>query len=389
MVLRRILLSASVCALFFSNAHAINLGGTEVSKDKFIVYLLIGHSQMAGIITNNNDNVTDPHAWVYRWQSTKTWELAKETGSLKNGLSGRGTGGPGMPFLKTMISSHSGYYFGVVTNADPSATCHGLNTGNNGSTLSDSANRYWRDAQLFREIVTAGRAIKNDVTLGGVLFMLGTVEATRADSIDVCQEFSKDIAQMAKDMRDSLGMPNLPFVVADYEKGATNTFSVTNLWPGIIAKQLDSVPRKLSNSVLINSAAIPMYDDHHFTIAGEGEWAHRAADSLDSKHFFPPSVGTLEKPVMAQSQRGGTIAAAQYGSDVKIDYRSVSDGRPVLKIFNLEGKQLTRQLMTGAAGVFSAVWNTRTAAAHGVGGCFIITIEEKSCQSTTKFHSIQ
>ncbi|HEX7510296.1 MAG TPA: sialate O-acetylesterase, partial [Chitinivibrionales bacterium] len=269
MVLRRILLSVSVCVLFFTNAHAINLGGTEVSKDKFIVYLLIGHSQMAGIITTNNDNVTDPHAWVYRWQSTKTWELAKETGSTKNGLSGRGTGGPGMPFLKLMISRHSGYYFGIVSNADPAATCHGLNTGSNGSALSDSANRYWRDAQLFHEIVDAGRAIKNNVTLGGVMVMLGTVEATRADSIDVCQQFSKDIAQMATDIRDSLGMPNLPFVVADYEKGASATFSVSNPWPAIIAKQLDSVPLKVSNSVLVNSKAIPMFDDHHFSITGE------------------------------------------------------------------------------------------------------------------------
>ena len=106
---------------------------------------------------------------MYRWATTKTWDLANETGSSRTGLSGRGASGPGMPFLKLMISNHSDYYFGVISNADPSATCHGLNTGSNGSNLSDTANRYWRGAQLFNEIITAARAVKNDVTLGGIL----------------------------------------------------------------------------------------------------------------------------------------------------------------------------------------------------------------------------
>ncbi len=381
MLVQKILLVTSAVAILFSQTAAINLGGTEVSKDKFIVYLLIGHSQMAGVITTNNDNVTDPHAWVYRWATTKTWELAKETGSLRNGLSGRGTGGPGMPFLKLMVSRHSDYYFGVISNADPSATCHGLNAGNNGSTLSDTANRYWRDAQLFNEIITASRAVQQSATLGGVLVMLGTVEATRAESVTVCQRFSKDIAQMATDMRDSLGIADLPFVVADYEKGASGSFSVSNPWPAIIAQQLDSVPHKLSRSVEVNSAGIQMFDDHHFSIAGEGEWARRAIDSLEGKHFFPPTpAGVFERPAVVKANVPGAIVVSYSNGRVKIDYRPVAGNEAVFSIFNLEGKRLFRQRITGAGETLSAALQTGS-------GCFIAQINEANHQCMAKFYS--
>jgi hypothetical protein len=382
MMLRRTLLSMSVIAILFTNVTAINLGGTVVSKDKFIVYLLIGHSQMAGIITSNNDNVTNPNAWVYRWATTKIWELAKETGSLKTGLSGRGTGGPGMPFLKQMVSRHSGYYFGVITNASPSSTCHGINSGSSGSDLSAEQDRYWRDAQLFSEIITAARAVQKDATLGGILCMLGTVEATRAVDVTVCQNFSNDISQMAKDMRDSLGIPNLPFVVADYEKGASGTYSVTQAWPAIIAKQLDSVPRKLSGSVLINSGGIQMFDDHHFTIAGEGEWAKRAVDSIEAKHFFPPPVaGVVERAAEVKAADAGTITVSKGKGAVKITYRSLTAGRAAtLGIFNLEGKCLLQQGITGNGVMLNA-------AQLQSGGCFIARINDAGRRTMAKFYS--
>ena len=390
-MLQNILLLTTIVAILVFQADAIDLGGTEVPKDKFIVYLLIGHSQMAGVITTNNDNVTHPHAWVYRWATTKTWELAKETGSLRNGLSGRGTGGPGMPFLKQLVNRHSDYYFGVISNADPAATCHGLNTGYNGSNLTDSANRYWRGMQLFEEIITAARAVQKDATLGGFLVMLGTIEATRAESDTVCWNFSSDMAQMAKDMRDSLGVPNLPFIVADYEKGATGDFSVSNPWPAIIAEQIDSVPIKLSNSVEINSAGIPLFDDHHFTIPGQGEWARRAVDSIEAKHFFPPpTAGVLEKPAVPKTEAAGKIVVSYGNGRVKIEYRPVAASEAVLSIYNLDGKCLLRQRMTGAGGTLSAVLdNNAGVTAQNGGGCYIAKIKEAKHQGSVKIYSIR
>jgi hypothetical protein len=387
---RKILLLTAAFAMISTQAGAINLGGTNVPKEKFIVYLLIGHSEMAGVITTNNDNVTNPHAWVYRWATTKTWEMAKETGSNRTGLSGRGTGGPGMPFIKLMVSRHGDYYFGVVSNATPSATCHGVNTGGSGSDLPAEQDRYWMDAQLFKEIITAARAIQKDATLGGVLCMLGCVEATRAADVTVCQNFSKDITQMANTMRDTLCLPRLPFVIADYEKGAYGDFGINNPWPAIIANQLDSVPFKLSNSVLVNSAGIPMLNDHHFTAEGEKEWARRAVDSLEAKHFFPSDItGFFEKPVSAQAHNAGEVIVSysRVGVRVIFDYWPKSGSEAVLSIFNLEGKRLLQQRMTGGCGMLSAVFDNSAGAGIKNGrSCYIAKINEANHQSVAKFY---
>jgi hypothetical protein len=392
-MIKKILFVLAVIMMYNPRSEAINLGGVEVPKDKFIVYLLIGHSQMAGIITTNNDKVTHPHAWVYRYATTKTWELAKETGSNRNGLSGRGTGGPGMPFLKQMTSLYPDYYFGVITNASPSSTCHGVNSGSSGSNLSKEENRYWRDAQLFEEIITAARAVQKDATLGGILCMLGTIEATRAVDVTVCQNFSQDIAQMATDMRDSLGLPKLPFIFADYEKGATGTFSTTLEWPSIISKQLDLVTKKLSNSVEVSSLGIPMFDEHHFTIEGEGVWARRTVDSLKKMEFFPPS-GTAAIEIINKStykNAPGTILISERTEAITFNYVPFSDNKAVLSLFKLNGSCLMRkQIPSSANGTISTVSDIHIDnLIRKNDACYIVKVQEANHISTETFFSVQ
>jgi hypothetical protein len=43
--------------LFFGtkSVSSINLGGVEVPKDKFIVYIMIGHSNMSGLLSKRID----------------------------------------------------------------------------------------------------------------------------------------------------------------------------------------------------------------------------------------------------------------------------------------------------------------------------------------------
>ncbi|MBN1759841.1 MAG: hypothetical protein JW863_16055 [Chitinispirillaceae bacterium] len=383
-----------ILLLFMISAqvHAIDLGGTEVPKDRFIVYLLIGHSQAAGVIRFGNDKVTDPHAWVYRWATTRTWEPAKETGSLSAGLSGRGTGGPGMPFLKLMAGRHDDYYFGVISNASPAATCHEINTGSNGSNVPSEENRYWRDAQLFDEIISAAREVAEEATLGGVLCMLGSIEATRAADVTGCENFSNDIAEMARDMRDSLGIPGLSFIVADYEKGASGDFDTDLEWPAIIAGQLDSVPSKLSNCVLVNSEDIPLMDDHHFTIAGQKEWVRRAADSLHEKNFFPPpdASGLKRTTRSHRSVIRGEITVTYPHESVIISYKPITSGNVVLRIFTLQGKLLLQTRMTGTGETLETHLNgQRNIRIPDRCNCYIATISESNHRNSVKLHKIR
>jgi hypothetical protein len=298
-----------------------------------------------------------------------------------------------MPFLKQMVNLYPNYYFGVITNASPSSTCHGVNSGSSGSDLSKEENRYWRDAQLFEEIITAARAVQKDATIGGILCMLGSIEATRAVDVTVCQNFSQDIAQMASDMRDSLGLPKLAFILADYEKGAKGDFSTTLEWPSIISKQLDLVTTKLSNSVEISSLGIPMFDEHHFTIEGEGQWARRAVDSMKNKGFFPPPGAAAIKVINKSSSQNaaGKIQVSKSSSGIKISYMPYSQSPAVLSLFALDGRCLFREHMAPSAnGSISKVWDNRTNdLVHNNNACYMVEIRETNHITSGRFFSGQ
>ncbi len=280
----------SVLSLACAPAKALILGGANVPKEKIVVYLLIGHSNMAGIDFAHADAATDPHAWTWPIAS-KQWILAKEpkNGTRAQGLSGHGEGGPGMPFLKAVAAAYPDAWIGVINNASLSSTCRGENTGSNSSTLDPADNRYFKGTYLYAEIITAAKAVQQDVTLGGILCMLGTVEATRTNET-VCRAFSDDVTQLAKDMRADLGLPNLPFIMGGYENGATGDFSLTLPLPQIIDAQIKLIPSKLPFSAVVDTKGIPLLDDHHFAAdKGQPEWAKRALALIQANKWFPAS----------------------------------------------------------------------------------------------------
>lgn len=292
-------------------AHALNLGGTEVPREKVVVYLMIGHSNMAGQDFRNSDGVAHARGWNYQWASAKTWVPAKETpGAMRNGLSGRGSGGPSMPFLKLMADAHPEHWFGVVSNASLSATCRGENTGNNSSGMDPEDNRYWKGARLYNEILNAAKEIQASVTLGGIVCMLGSVEATRTPE-SVCRTFSADLAQLARDFRADLGLPQLPFIMGEYEAGSTGSFSPALPLPAIIAAEIKALPAKLPFSATIDSRGIAMFDDHHYSAkVGQPEFAKRTVAAIHANNWFPPPGGTsiaIQAPGPALSAQAAEV----------------------------------------------------------------------------------
>lgn len=301
-------LGISAClAMAGMPARAITLGGTSVTKDKFVVYLLIGHSNMAGQDLAHSDGTADPHGWNYP-VATKQWVNAKETPNAGRaaGLSGHGEGGPGMPFIKALAAAYPGYYIGVINNASLSATCKGENTGNNSSNLDPADNRYYKGTYLYQEILTAAKAVQPDVTFGGILCMLGTVDATRTSQA-VCEAFSDDISQLVKDLRADLGLPNLPFIMGGYEAGASGDFALTKPLPAIVDAQIKLIPSKLPFSGVVDSKGITMLDDHHYVANGNGQplWASRAVAIIQTNKWFPngaTSIAPVLAPVAARDR---------------------------------------------------------------------------------------
>ncbi|MEO7424559.1 MAG: sialate O-acetylesterase [Fibrobacteria bacterium] len=307
MSLKKLGLYLLLASLFRSSpAQAITLGGVEVPKEKFIVYLLIGHSNMAGVDLKKSDPVSIPQGWNWPIKTTRQWVPAAEpVGVSASGLSGNGCAGTGMPFIKAMAKAYPGYYFGALTNASVSCTCRGENTGNNNSGLDPLDNRYYDSTYLFNQIITAAKAVQKDVTFGGVVCMLGTVEATRTDKT-VCNAFSDDLATLAKAIRRELGLPNLPFIMGEYEADATGTFAPTLALPAIIQAQIKLLPGKLPFSTTINTVGVAMLDDHHYKgDVGQLEFAQRIVDSIRTRNLFPgasTSIGITTKRAPVQLQ---------------------------------------------------------------------------------------
>jgi Carbohydrate esterase, sialic acid-specific acetylesterase len=275
---------------------------------------MIGHSNMAGQQFQKSDGVTMPRVWNYEWNKSKTWVLAKETpGSRANGLSGHGAGGPSMPFLKGLAAAYPDYYFGVISNASLSATCRGENTGNNTSDLPTLENRYWKGTILYNELLTHAKAIQNEVTFGGIVCMLGSVEATRTPD-SVCRAFGADLAQMATDIRTDLGVPDMPFLMGAYEAGATGTFKPTLALPSIIDAQIKLLPTLLSRSAVIDSKGIEMLDDHHYTVVGQGEFAKRGISIIQTNKWLPGMSTSIRIAPRTQSSQSRTVLLETHGN---------------------------------------------------------------------------
>lgn len=345
---RRSLLLAGLILSLAAGSRArasLQLGGAAIPKEKFIVYLMIGHSNMAGRDYTRSDSVTHPRAWNYHWMSDKQWVLAKEIpGSMKNGLSGRGCGGGGMPLLKHLVAAYPDYYFGAIDNASLSATVNG-SVDNNSSGMPGDDNRYLKGSQLFLEITAAAKAIKQDAILGGIFCQLGTIEATRTNG-DVCRAFSDDVVQMVKDIRAEIGEPNLPFIMGKYEAGATGTFALTYPLPKIVAEQILLIPGKLPFSALVESQGLEMLDDHHYVTGptGQGEWARRAMEVIKANGFFPANLSAIVpwpdgyKPGDEAGRRGAALFRSRPGLTIlpwdgrafRIDGKAVGGGLPAL-----------------------------------------------------------
>lgn len=294
-------------------SHALMLGGTNVPKDKIVVYLMFGHSNMAGEDLTHSDGTTDPHAWHYK-VDTKTWVLASEppSGGRAAGLSGHGAGGPGMPFVKGMVAANPGYYIGVINTASLSATCKGVNTGSNSSGLDPSDNRYFKGTFLYQQLVDAAKAVQGDVTLGGILCMLGSVEATRTNDT-VCHAFSGDLTQLVTDLRTDIGDQSLPFIMGGYENGASGSFALTKPLPAIIDSQIKILPTKLRLSAVVDSKGIQMLDDHHYVATANGQpvWAQRAITIIQTNKWFPG--GTSAIALAPARARGNAASTIRYG----------------------------------------------------------------------------
>ena len=254
----------------------ITIGGKEIPREKAIVFLHLGHSNMAGRAQGPPEEKpyfydTDPHLWQY--QKGGVWTPAREPLSKDGGTPGFPQGaGPGMAILRTALALAPDAYMisiGRGQSLDFGARCAAFRKGG-----------------LFYDLLMGpALELKGKVTFGGVFVMLGY--DARSDPKAQAGGFIECLKGLAADYRAELEAPDLPYIESDYERGATGTWSPKCCGAPAVIAQLAQVPMVIPQSILVPTDGLPMQDNHHFDMTGHRMWAARAFAAMAEKAMLP------------------------------------------------------------------------------------------------------
>ena len=252
-----------------------------------------------------------------------------------------------MPFLKGMVQQYSGYYFGIITNALSCATVR-VKTGDTITGVpSSDIDSYSKagEGNRYKEIIGLAQKVKNDVTFGGIICMLGLTEVRDGTQAGV-STIKSDFVQMVSDIRSDLGLPNLPFLIGHYEMGATGVFSPTSPLGPIVVKAIDSLPTAIAYCDTVSNVGCTYRDDHHFTTQGQNLWASNAVACIGKHKWFPTASA------VNQSAHYAGMETPQ--ADVSVLYRNAKNfgilvsfqksvRNPALRLFNGKGEVVKGQ----------------------------------------------
>jgi hypothetical protein len=262
------------------------INGVAVPKDKVIVLLHIGHSNMAGRAKDPASEMpyfydTDPHLWQY--QAGGVWKPAREPLCPDGGTPGvrpnNQGAGPGMALLHSALALAPDAYIvsiGLGRSLDYQASCFTFRKG----------------GVFYDPIISIARELKGKVTFGGVFTMFSydgrrNPKAANGGFIDC-------LAGLAAEYRADLGEPDLPFVVGDYERGASQGFSPDCCGAPQVIEQLKLVPTRIPHSFLIPTDGVSMQDDHHYNMAGHHLWADRALKGMSTTGLAPWATAVVK-----------------------------------------------------------------------------------------------
>jgi hypothetical protein len=259
----------------------VNIGGTVVPKEKVLLFIHVGHSNMAGRATDpaslhDFNYTTAPRLWSYA--KGGVWKPAVEPLS-PDGMT-LGKAGPGMSILRAALAVAPPDFYIVSVG-------HG-ETGDDGGYC-----RNFRKGGLFYDnAMDSAMELKGKVTFGAIWMMFGTSEFGDMTHVTT---FGQCLTGVVTDMRTDLGMPNLPVLIGDWEAGATDKFLPTTAFAVSVIAQIHSTVTAVPPAALIPTDGLAMQDPdadgqggiHHFNFAGHQGWGMRGIGLLMSSGWAP------------------------------------------------------------------------------------------------------
>jgi hypothetical protein len=250
----------------------LDLGGTPVAKENVIAFIHFGHSNMAGRAIGPTATrpyfftETDPHAWMYHAGMPPA--LAQEPYTADDNTMGQ-YGGPGTALIKQAVAMAPSKYFMSLGFGKESAYC----------------SQFLPGALYYDSLIKAAKAIKDRVTFGAIVIMLGITE--RHGTAQDVTGYSDCINKLVTAVRNDVGRPDLPLLITDYEQLATGTLAVGQAFAQSIIPEIHKIPMVVSNSALVPTDALGMQDDHHFNFDGHKVWTGRVLQIMKDKGWFP------------------------------------------------------------------------------------------------------
>jgi hypothetical protein len=249
----------------------VTINGTFVPKEKAVVFIHFGHSNMRGQASVPTSLMpyfynTQAGLWSYKGSFT----LAKEPTAPEGTIT---LAGPGMAILhsaQAALSPGSDVQFISVGYGKGSAT-----------TID-----YAKTGLLYPIFMNWAGQLKGNVTFGAIVVMLGLTDGEHLPTAEV-PGFTTRMAQIISDIRTDLGEPNLPVLFCDYEQNATGTLAPTGAVGLVMQPLVRMLPGLVSKLVLVPTDGLEMQDDHHFDMQGHKDWASRVIMLMQSNGWFP------------------------------------------------------------------------------------------------------
>jgi hypothetical protein len=260
----------------------VTIAGNVVPKEKAIVFLHIGHSNMAGRATDPVDlhdfnYMTSPR--LYSYAKGGVWKPAVEPLSPDNVTMGKA--GPGMSILRAALAV-----------APPDAYIVSIGHGQSGDTGGYCRN-YRKGGLFYNAAMDAAMELKGKVTFGGIWVMLGTSEFADMGHVST---FGTCLTGVVNDMRTDLGMPTLPVLLGDWEAGAQGKFLPTTAFAMSVIAQIKSTAAAVPPAAIIPTDGLAIQNPdpaagtdgvHHYNFAGHKAWGERGIMLLKSSGWAP------------------------------------------------------------------------------------------------------
>lgn len=299
--------------------------------DSTLVFIFVGHSNLGSSVAEDcagtdGFTVLHPRLWNFNIEDRfnsgphHTWIPAKAPVHVRN-ANLPVCFGPSIPFVKGIQKYlPPAYGLGILQNAEGNAELRA-------HYLQGVTSKY--GTSLRSQLMEAIRELKGEVLWGGLVVMLGICERKKETA---AKTFAADMVEFTSLVREATGRIDLPLIMSQYEKGASDDFAIDKHYGLEIARQIDSLPDLLENVVVIPTGwSIDrdkyMQDSHHYNCRGQHRWVQEAVRIIVDEGLIPFNT---EKDTVSPSRITDLDVQEASCTSVKLAWTEPSGGEDVV-----------------------------------------------------------